>query len=149
MRNLHELNRFRRTDKAVYRQFGGIGDDGCGVFQISSCIDKAPLVCIASSGLGWDHVSVSRRNRTPNWPEMDQIYKLFFLPTEAVMQLHVPAGDHINDMPNCLHLWRPRDEGIPRPPFGWSAEQTTPPEQNLPQNTQNNEEVGSDDANGR
>lgn len=144
MRNLYELNRFRRTDKAVYRQFGGIGDDGCGVFQVPSCIDKAALVCIASSGLGWDHVSVSRRKRAPNWPEMDQIYKLFFLPTEAVMQLHVPSADHINDMPFCLHLWRPREEGIPRPPFGWWVGQTTPPDSDLPESTLKKEEPGND-----
>jgi hypothetical protein len=32
------------------------------------------------------------------------------------MELHVPIAEHINLHPNCLHLWRPQDVEIPRPP---------------------------------
>jgi hypothetical protein len=41
---------------------------------------------------------------------------LFWLPTETVMQLHVPAAAHRNLHPYCLHLWRPIGQEIPRPP---------------------------------
>jgi hypothetical protein len=71
---------------------------------------------IASSDDGWDHVSVSRRNRCPNWPEMAYIKKLFFQKDVTVMELHVPESQHINLHPNCLHLWCPQDAEIPRPP---------------------------------
>jgi len=64
----------------------------------------------------WDHVSVSRANRCPNWPEMEHVKRLFFQDTETAMQLHVPAADHINNHPYCLHLWRPHGVEIPRPP---------------------------------
>lgn len=77
---------------------------------------------------------------------MDQIYKLFFLPTETVMQLHVPSADHVNDMPNCLHLWLPREEVIPRPPFGWSAEQIQTPPKDLQENSLSNEGVGNEET---
>jgi hypothetical protein len=73
---------------------------------------------MASSEFGWEHVSVSRINRCPNWPEMSHIKTLFFKDDETVMQLHVPSSDHINEHPNCLHLWRPTSTEIPRP-FDW------------------------------
>jgi len=116
MRILRLLDQFRRTDAAVIRLFGDIGDDTCGAFEIPSPVDQAPMTVIASIGEGWEHVSVSRTNRCPNWPEMDHIKRLFFRDNETVMQLHVPIQDHINFHPNCLHLWRPLNAEIPRPP---------------------------------
>jgi hypothetical protein len=74
------------------------------------------MVVIASAEGGWDHVSVSRKNRCPNWQEMEHIARLFFRDHEEAMQLHVPASDHVNMHPNCLHWWRPTDCEIPRPP---------------------------------
>jgi len=74
------------------------------------------LTVIASCGLGWDHVSVSMRDRCPTWKEMELVKHLFFLPEETAMQLHVPRTDHINIHPFVLHLWRPQHVSIPRPP---------------------------------
>lgn len=101
---------------------GGHGDDTRGVFVIPSKVDGQPLAVIASSDpdLGWDHVSVSRSNRTPTWGEMEQIKRLFFRDDECVMQLHPPIADYVDGTAfghvNCLHLWRPTDVEIPRPP---------------------------------
>jgi len=92
------------------------GDDREGAFQIPSPIDRGTLRIIASADLGWDHVSVSRQNRPPNWTEMSFVKRLFFKEGETAMQLHVPVEDHVNCHPNCLHLWRPHDQEIPRPP---------------------------------
>lgn len=74
------------------------------------------LNVIASNGGGWDHVSVSTRDRCPTWEEMEYVRGLFFRPTETVMQLSVPRGKHINIHPHCLHLWRPQQCEIPLPP---------------------------------
>jgi len=74
------------------------------------------LRVIASTGQGWDHVSVSLANRCPTWEELEHVRKLLFKPDEVVMQLHVPAKDHVNIHPNVLHLWRPLNEKIPLPP---------------------------------
>lgn len=114
MRPLSLLDMFR--DTAWERQMGGIGTDFGGAFRVKSCIDGGDLRIIASNGEGWDHVSVSRANRCPNWPEMEQVKRLFFRDDETAMQLHVPPADHINCHPNCLHLWRPHGVEIPRPP---------------------------------
>ena len=93
-------------------------DDDGGAFLTRSPIDNRVLRIIASNGLGWDHVSISRKDRVPNWEEMEFIKRLFFKDDEVAMQLHVPPADHINCHPNCLHLWRPHEEPIPLPP-GW------------------------------
>lgn len=66
----------------------------------------------------WDHVSVSRSSRCPNWPEMEFVKRKFFEDHETAMQLHVPIDQHINAHPRCLHLFRPQHVEIPRPP-GW------------------------------
>jgi hypothetical protein len=113
MQNLNLLNKHRISATKYY---GWNGDETCGAFLIPSITDNTPLRVIASSDRGWDHVSVSHKNRCPNWPEMEQIKRLFFKDDEPAMQLHVPLSDHINNHPNCLHLWRPHHQEIPRPP---------------------------------
>jgi hypothetical protein len=83
------------------------------------------LAVIASAGdewVKWEHVSVSipGHQRTPTWAEMDYIKRLFWGDDECVMQLHVPAAEHKNHHPWCLHLWRPKETAIPRPP-NWTV----------------------------
>jgi hypothetical protein len=115
MRNLNTLNRYRRIDSHVMEMWGWAGDGTAGMFMIPSQIDQKPIAVVASSGEGWDHVSVSRPTRCPNWPEMEHIASLFFKDDETAMQLHVPASDHVNNHPYCLHWWRPHNGAIPRP----------------------------------
>lgn len=117
MRNLRLLDQYRDVITAR-RIYGHPGDHGTGCFRVPSPIDRAELAIVASDGSGWEHVSVSRANRCPNWPEMEHIKRLFFKDEETVMQLHVPTSEHINKHPHCLHLWRPVQAEIPRPP-GW------------------------------
>jgi hypothetical protein len=116
MRNLHLLDQFRDTSREVVAMWGFTGDETCGRFYIPSPVDKAPMCVVASSGMDWDHISVSRKNRCPNWPEMEFAKHLFFKDDETAMQLHVPPSDHINVHPFCLHIWRPLNGEIPRPP---------------------------------
>lgn len=102
--------------QAVVELYGSTSDAKLGVFQVPSAVDKKPLRIIATSGMGWDHVSISRGDRCPDWTEMEQIKRLFFKDHEVAMQLHVTAKDHVNVHPTCLHLWRPTDKAIPLPP---------------------------------
>lgn len=99
----------------------------CGAFQIP-LKGRAQAVVVSSNGAPyteWEHVSVHVRyrntkgkwiERTPTWEEMSQIKKLFWDNDETVMQLHVPASDHINVHNHCLHLWKPLNAEIPVPP---------------------------------
>lgn len=118
MKNLHELDKYRVRSPQVAAYYGGFGGARAGVFRLRSVIDMATLAIVVSSDGGWEHVSVSRQNRCPNWVEMEQVKRLFFKEDETVMQLHVPVTDHISVHNYCLHLWRPTDQEIPRPP-GW------------------------------
>lgn len=121
MRNLRLLDACRDTSPQVIRHYGNAGDETCGVFAVSSPIDRAAMRVIASSGEGWDHVSVSRQNCCPNWTEMEHVKRLFFEDEETAMQLHVPPSEHLSLHPHCLHLWRPTDREIPRPPAEFVA----------------------------
>lgn len=115
MRDLRLLDLYR-VDAPDY--WGGWnGDETAGCFSIASPVDGGEMHVIATAGEGWDHVSVSRRNRCPNWREMEHIKRLFFRDDETAMQLHVPPADHRNFHPHCLHMWRPNDgREIPMPP---------------------------------
>ena len=117
MRDLTPLDHFRVTTPQVIKHYGWAGDETCGVFEVPSPIDNYKLTVVASSDLGWDHVSVSRPNRCPNWPEMAEVKRLFFEEHETAMQLHVPVERHISYHPYCLHLWAPTNgQKIPLPP---------------------------------
>lgn len=119
MRNLHELNAYRDTSPQVKKYYGTEGNGLGGVFNIP--LDKGRyLRCIASSGVGWDHVSVSLPHRCPTWEEMERVKRMFFKETETAMQLHVPPSDHISVHPYCLHIWRPTETEIPLPP-SWTV----------------------------
>lgn len=117
MKNLNELNHFRRTTPDVIKLWGFIGDHTAGVFDFPIRTHATRyLKIIVTSGEGWDHVSVSLLDRCPTWEEMDKVKRAFFLDTETVMQLHVAAKAHINVHQYCLHLWRPHTGSIPLPP---------------------------------
>jgi hypothetical protein len=74
---------------------------------------------IVSSGVdtdhGWEHVSVSCNNRTPNWAEMCFVKDLFWRDDECAVQYHPPKSEYVNHHPYCLHLWRPLDGTLPIP----------------------------------
>lgn len=63
---------------------------------------------IVSTGAGWEHVSVSpnRKSLVPSWEDMCFIKDLFWNEDESVIEIHPPKADYVNNMPNCLHLWR-------------------------------------------
>jgi hypothetical protein len=94
---------------------GGWGDSTCGAFKLPLYGSKLTFNVIASSGGGWEHVSVSTEERCPKWNEMQKIKELFFNDEEVVMQLHPPQSSYVNVHPNCLHLWRPQHLEIPLP----------------------------------
>lgn len=116
MRNLNEpeIDRYRMKSPMITKIYGGIGDSSNGIFSFGT--EENQIRIIASSGEGWDHVSVSLKDRCPTWDEMEAVKRKFFKDDETAMQLHVPPTDHINHHPYCLHLWRPIGGHIPRPP---------------------------------
>jgi hypothetical protein len=65
------------------------------------------LLCIASDGADWEHVSISTgKPRCPYWVEMCFIKDIFWDEDDAVIQIHPPAAEYVNHHPYTLHLWR-------------------------------------------
>ena len=80
---------------------------------------RAPLVAVASDGLGWEHVSVSVPGtpRCPTWGEMCFIKAQFWHPEETVVQYHPAKEDYVDCHPYTLHMWKPTEERLPIPPW--------------------------------
>lgn len=73
---------------------------------------------IWSDGGGWEHVSICpfKRSYTPSWDDMCQLKDMFFKEDEIVVQYHPAKSEYVNNMPNCLHLWRSMNSTFPMLP---------------------------------
>ena len=71
---------------------------------------------IFSWGCGFEHLSVSTPVRTPTWEQMCFMKDIFWRDDEVCMQLHPKKEDYVDNMPYCLHIWKPIDKEIPTPP---------------------------------
>ena len=118
---MHAPERYRYSGERIPDIFRSSAEDGNnGYFVIP--FESYDLVVLASDGREWEHVSVSLRNRTPNWREMCYVKSLFWDPEDCVMQLHPPESEYVNNHEYCLHLWRPIGKEIPRPPSNMVGE---------------------------
>ena len=52
----------------------------------------------------------------PTWEEMCKIKGIFFGPDECCVEYHPAEKDYVNVHPYCLHIWRPQNAEIPKPP---------------------------------
>ncbi len=105
----------RVPEKYRSPQYSSEKDGNNGVFFIPRFGLNSPLKVIVSDGMGWEHVSVSLPDRCPTWDEMCRIKDLFWDEQEVVMQLHPAKSEYVNNVSNCLHLWKPINEKIPLP----------------------------------
>lgn len=73
---------------------------------------------IWSYAAGWEHVSVSpfAKRITPEWSDMCKVKEIFWNDDEAVIQIHPKKADYVNNVENCLHLWRCTYKETPLPP---------------------------------
>ena len=99
MRSLKEINSIKDIEITNITF-----DGGSGYFSKGSLKDAT---IVWSYGGGWEHVSVCPKGRTPTWDEMCLIKEMFWREEEAVIQIHPPKSNYVNNMENCLHLWRP------------------------------------------
>lgn len=87
-----------------------------GVFEIP--IEHNVFRVIASNQKGWNHVSVSIKNRPrcPLWNEMNAIKDCFFSEEETIVQFHPKKSEYVNIHPYVLHLWRQHGVDYTLPP---------------------------------
>ena len=55
---------------------------------------------------GWEHVSVSFKDRDPTWAEMCAVKDIFWKDEEECIQIHPKKSEYVNIHPHCLHIWR-------------------------------------------
>lgn len=103
-----ELRRIRSGPMA-----SATGNDGAFQLQMPN---GERAFAIASIGFGWEHVSVSMPTRTPTWAEMCWVKRLFWQEEDCVVEYHPPKSEYVDIHKFCLHLWRPLDQEMPRPP---------------------------------
>lgn len=91
-----------------------------GQFYIPLVDSGMIALCLASDGMGWEHVSVcvyeDNEPVVPTWEEMCHIKDIFWDEDDCVLQYHPPKSDYINNHECVLHLWRPIGQEVPRPP---------------------------------
>lgn len=112
----NEALRFSRDREGAYAPTDADGNQGRFVFL---CPGTGRILLVVSSDRrDWAEAGplLKQPTKAPAWPEMAWVKDLFWGPEETVMQLHVPAVDHINYHVGCLHLWKPIGVEIPRPP---------------------------------
>lgn len=94
-------------------------DGGYGIIHLPRNNKKGytTATIIWSWGGGWDHVSVRPfSGSTPTWSDMCFVKDMFFEEEDCVVQYHPPKSEYVNNVDNCLHLWRLRGEPMPMPP---------------------------------
>ena len=108
MKSLEEIKDCKRLIIGAVGQDGGCGQIHIGLWDGS---------VIWSYGGGWDHVSVSpfKHRIIPTWEDMCMLKEIFFRDDEAVIQIHPQKSEYVNNMPNCLHLWKYQGD-MPLPP---------------------------------
>ena len=98
--------RLQRIDHPMY----GLGKGLAGAFWLQlpfitlGCISSGPA---CDEGEGWEHISVSLRDRCPTWTEMCVVKNIFWTEEELVLQFHPPKSEYINVHNFVLHLWKP------------------------------------------
>ncbi len=117
MKNLNEFNQYR-----IENRFGFLGNERVGQFFIP--MRGVIYQVVATTGEGWDHVSVSilygkegkRQARIPSYEEMQIVKDMFFKKDEPVIEIHPKKADYVNQNEYVLHLWRPLNSNLPLPP---------------------------------
>jgi len=110
MRDLSEIK------SSIRLLIEGIGYDGLHARLVHPKVKYGAVVIVASWGEGWEHVSVSLRNRCPTWEEMCIVKDIFWSDDECVVQYHPPKIEYVNCHPYCLHLWKKTGDEFETPP---------------------------------
>jgi len=109
----HVPEKYRVLEAGLHSSTAASGNNGWFAFKR----EGREVRCLASDGVGWEHVSVSIQGRKmPSWNLMCYVKDLFWSKDDVVVQYHPAEEDYVNWHPACLHLWRPTDVEIPVPP---------------------------------
>ena len=111
MKSLEEIKEIRNLK--IIRE----GKDGFQAIWVDP-MDRKAYSIILSWGGGWEHFSINpiSQKKTPSWDFMCRMKEMFFKDDEACVEYHPKKEDYVNNLPHCLHIWRPTKEKLPLPP---------------------------------
>jgi hypothetical protein len=63
---------------------------------------------IVTRGGGWEHISVSpfKKNQMPSYDDLCMLKDMFWDEEEDVIHVFPKKSQYVNNLSNCLHLWR-------------------------------------------
>jgi hypothetical protein len=92
--------------------FLGWGDETHGAAMLK--LNSGGIASILfAAGRGWEHVSVSMKERCATWDEMTEVRDIFWPADVWVLQYHPPRKEYITS--HVLHLWKPDNNHLPTP----------------------------------
>lgn len=112
IKQLYEELNIRKDFRVIRMGFDG----GMGEFVRGS---QKRMTVIWSWGGGFEHVSMDGKKRMPTWEEMCELKDMFFAEDECCVQYHPPKSEYVNNIPYCLHIWKPIEQfsgKLPVPP---------------------------------
>ena len=108
----------RKVDDILLNSFlqvHDVGDDGFNGIYVDP-VERKNYFFVFSWGQGWEHLSVSQRNKTPSWDIMCRIKNVFWGEDEVCVEYHPKKEDYVNLHPHCLHIWKEVGKEFPTPP---------------------------------
>lgn len=90
-------------------------EDGIMGYYFDPVNQKKYFFIFSWSG-GWEHLSISTPNKTPDWDTMCRVKELFWEDEEACVEYHPKKSEYVNQHPHCLHIWKPLNVELPTPP---------------------------------
>ena len=105
-------------DQRVLKVYKNVETPLASKLKVEIRSNKASDKCLVSLTIckGWEHLSVSHKNKIPSWMTMQEMKEVFFKDDEECFQLHPKADDYVNNNEYTLHIWRPIDGQFPIPP---------------------------------
>lgn len=113
MKNLRKLDKFRIDASRL--GFDDLDPSKEGFFGIR--VGSEYYSVIASTGAGWDHVSVAGEYVIPTHEVVSAVKEKFFNSDEYAIEIHPKKAEYINNHSRCLHIWRPTEQKLPVPKF--------------------------------
>lgn len=94
--------------------------DQDGIFQIychyTDPITRKDYIVKFTQGFGWEHLSVSTRNKIPDWDVMCKLKEIFWRDDECCVEFHPKKEDYVNNHETCLHIWKQIGKEYEMPP---------------------------------
>lgn len=106
------------NDSRILKVYKDVQDDKISKLKLEVRSYKASdkcLVCMTCVE-GWEHLSVSHKNKIPSWLCMEEMKELFFKDDEEAFQFHPKMDNYVNNNEYALHIWRRTDGKMEPPP---------------------------------